>query len=70
MIALLGGFCSTAVVITFPGLMYYKLSGKKISDYWLFTVMFFTIFLTLMGWASGIVALLNMINVIDLKSMA
>jgi len=64
-ISLLGGLCSIAIVITFPGLMYYKLSGLKKSDWKVFTVITFTILLTIAGWIAAVISFLNLIHVID-----
>ena len=61
-ISLLGGLCSVAIVITFPGMMYYKLSGLKMSDCKLLTVVIFTLLLTLAGWAAGVISFLNLIG--------
>ena len=64
-ISLLGGLCSVAIVITFPGLMYYKLSGLKMSDWRLLVVVIFTIVLSLAGWIAGVISFLNLIHFMD-----
>jgi len=65
-ISLLGGLCSVAVVISFPGLIYYQLSKK--TDWKLIVITFFSIFLTLCGWASVVVSILDTFGVIKLNA--
>lgn len=79
-LGVLGGICCTNIMITFPGkidviyftyigMVYIKLCGLKGGSIRRIAMILLTFIFTIIGFASAALSFLDMIKVIDLKSM-